>query len=114
MQQVFSLVRKVAPSDASVLIFGESGTVKELIAKAIHGFSNRQKGPFIVINCGAIPENLLESELFGYEKGAFTGADSLRKGRIEYADGGAVFLDEIGELSLSLQVKLLRFLQEHV
>jgi len=113
MQKIFSLVRKVAPSDASVLIVGESGTGKELIAKAIHGLSNRQKGPFIAINCGAIPENLLESELFGHEKGSFTGADAQRKGKIEYANRGTLFLDEIGELPLALQVKLLRFLQEH-
>src|SRR3990170_4539658 len=112
MLQVFSQVRKVAPSDASVLIVGESGTGKELIAKAIHGFSNRQKGPFTPINCGAIPENLLESELFGHEKGSFTGADAQRKGKIEYANRGTLFLDEIGELPLALQVKLLRFLQE--
>jgi two-component system NtrC family response regulator len=113
MQKIFSLVRKVAPSDASVLISGESGTGKELIAKAIHSVSNRQKGPFIAINCGAIPENLLESELFGHEKGSFTGADAQRKGKIEYAHEGTFFLDEIGELPLMLQVKLLRFLQEH-
>jgi len=114
MKHVFQVIRKVAKVDIPVLILGESGTGKELAARAIHRLSHRQKGPFIVINCGAIPETLLESELFGYEKGAFTGADSLRKGRIEYADGGTLFLDEIGELSLSLQVKLLRFLQEHV
>src|SRR3972149_3149452 len=113
MQKIFSLVRKVAPSDASVLVVGESGTGKELVAKAIHGLSNRQKGPFIPINCGAIPENLLESELFGHEKGSFTGADAQRKGKIEYAHQGTLFLDEIGELPLALQVKLLRFLQEH-
>ena len=113
MQQVFSLMRKVAPSDASVLIVGESGTGKELIAKAIHGLSNRKEGPFIAINCGAIPENLLESELFGHEKGSFTGAEAQRKGKIEYANQGTLFLDEIGELPLGLQVKLLRFLQEH-
>ena len=113
MQKIFSLARKVAPSDASVLIVGESGTGKEMIAKSIHGLSNRQKGPFIAINCGAIPENLLESELFGHEKGSFTGADAQRKGKIEYANRGTLFLDEIGELPLALQVKLLRFLQEH-
>ena len=106
-------MRKVAPSDASVLIVGESGTGKELIAKAIHGLSNRKEGPFIAINCGAIPENLLESELFGHEKGSFTGAEAQRKGKIEYANQGTLFLDEIGELPLGLQVKLLRFLQEH-
>jgi two-component system NtrC family response regulator len=113
MQQVFSVIRKVATTDASVLIMGESGTGKELVAKAIHRASNRSQGPFITINCGAIPETLLESELFGHEKGSFTGADVRRKGKIEYADGGTLFLDEIGELSAALQVKLLRFLQEH-
>ncbi len=113
MQKVFDLVRKVSTTDVSVIIQGESGTGKELIAKAIHGSGNRKGAPFVPINCGAIPENLLESELFGYEKGAFTGADAKKRGRIEYADGGTLFLDEIGELPLSLQVKLLRFLQEH-
>lgn len=114
MQRVFQVIRKVATIDVPVLILGESGTGKELTARAIHRLSHRREGPFIVINCGAIPETLLESELFGYEKGAFTGADTRRKGRIEYAEGGTLFLDEIGELSLSLQVKLLRFLQEHI
>ena len=111
MQEVFSTVRKVANSDVPVLITGESGTGKELIALAIHR-SAGAGGPFVAINCGAIPETLLESELFGHEKGAFTGAHILRKGRIEAADNGTLFLDEIGELSLPLQVKLLRFLQE--
>ena len=114
MQDVFSTVRKVATSDASILITGDSGTGKELVAHAIHHLSYRSKGPFIVINCGAIPENLLESELFGHEKGAFTGAHMQRKGRIEFAHGGTLFLDEIGELPISLQVKMLRFLQEQV
>jgi two-component system, NtrC family, response regulator len=114
MQDVFSTIRKVATSDASILITGDSGTGKELVARAMHNLSYRNKGPFIVINCGAIPENLLESELFGHEKGAFTGAHMQRKGRIEFADGGTLFLDEIGELPLSLQVKMLRFLQEQV
>ncbi len=113
MQRVFSVIRKVATTDASVLIMGESGTGKELAAKAIHRSSNRRQGPLITINCGAIPEALLESELFGHEKGSFTSADAQRKGKIEYADRGTLFLDEVGELSAGLQVKLLRFLQEH-
>jgi two-component system, NtrC family, response regulator len=112
MESVFASIRKVAPTDISVLINGESGTGKELVARAIHKYSSRVSGPFVVINCGAIPENLLESELFGHEKGSFTGAHIQRKGRIEMAEGGTLFLDEIGELPLNLQVKLLRFLQE--
>jgi two-component system NtrC family response regulator len=114
MQKVFAIIRKVATSAVPVLIVGESGTGKEVAARAIHRLSERKDGPFIAINCGAIPENLLESELFGHEKGAFTGAHIQRKGRIETAQEGTLFLDEIGELSLPLQVKLLRFLQEHV
>lgn len=112
MLEVFAAVRKVATTDASVIILGESGTGKEMVAQAIHRCSARRDGPFVAINCGAIPDTLLESELFGHEKGAFTGAHIQRKGRIELADGGTLFLDEIGELSAALQVKLLRFLQE--
>lgn len=114
MQEVFATIRRVATTDVPVLIVGESGTGKELAARAIHRLSDRKSGPFVAINCGAIPENLLESELFGHEKGAFTNAHMQRKGRVEGAQGGTLFLDEIGELSLALQVKLLRFLQEHV
>jgi two-component system NtrC family response regulator len=113
MRSVFSSIDKVSRSDASVLIIGESGTGKELAAQAIHRRSDRNSGSFIAINCGAIPENLLESELFGHEKGAFTGAHIQRQGRVELAHRGTLFLDEIGELSGPLQVKLLRFLQEH-
>ena len=113
MQSVFSMIRRVGPAEVPVLITGESGTGKELVARAIHRLSARTKAPFITINCGAIPEGLLESELFGYEKGAFTGAVQQRKGRIESAQGGTLFLDEIGDIPISLQVKLLRFLQDH-
>lgn len=112
MLEVFSSIRKVASSEVAVLITGESGTGKELVAKAIHGLSMRKSGAYIAINCGAIPENLLESELFGYEKGAFSGANTRVQGKVEYASKGTLFLDEIGELPLSLQVKMLRFLQE--
>lgn len=112
MQTVFNSIRKVATSEAPVLILGESGTGKEMAALAIHRRSARKDGPFVAINCGAIPEALLESELFGHEKGSFTGAHMQRKGRIETAAGGTLFLDEIGELPTLLQVKLLRFLQE--
>jgi transcriptional regulator with GAF, ATPase, and Fis domain len=112
MKEVFQFLARVAPSDATVLIGGESGTGKELAARAIHRKSPRASKPFVAINCAAIPENLLESELFGYEKGAFTGAGSQKKGRLEGADGGVLFLDEVGELAPSLQVKLLRVLQE--
>jgi two-component system NtrC family response regulator len=112
MHRVFNTIRKVANSQAPVLILGESGTGKEMVALAVHRRSTRKDGPFVAINCSAIPETLLESELFGHEKGSFTGAHALRKGRIEMAAGGTLFLDEIGELPCLLQVKLLRFLQE--
>ena len=112
MQGVFSSIRKVATTDAPVLVLGESGTGKEMVSLAIHRRSTRKNGPFVAINCSAIPETLLESELFGHEKGAFTGAHVQRKGRIESAVGGTLFLDEIGELPGPIQVKLLRFLQE--
>ncbi|MDA8171003.1 MAG: PEP-CTERM-box response regulator transcription factor [Nitrospiraceae bacterium] len=112
IQRVFSTIRKIGSSDVSVLIMGESGTGKELVAKAIHAMSLRKDGPFVSVNCGAIPENLLESEFFGYEKGAFTGAQAQTQGKVEYASKGTLFLDEIGELPTNLQVKLLRFLQE--
>ncbi len=112
MQEVLSLVRRVAPSEATVLIRGESGTGKELIAQAIHYASPRASRPLVRLNCAALPETLLESELFGHEKGAFTGAYAMRKGRFEVANGGSLFLDEIGDLPLHLQAKLLRVLQE--
>jgi two-component system, NtrC family, response regulator len=112
MQAVFAFIRKVAGTDAPVLLLGESGTGKEMAAAAIHRRSARKDGPFVAINCNAIPENLLESELFGHEKGAFTGAHIQRKGMMETASGGTLFLDEIGELPSAIQVKLLRFLQE--
>ena len=112
MQAVFDAIRKVATSNVPVLILGDSGTGKEMAARAIHQQSSRKTGPFVAINCSAIPETLLESELFGHEKGSFTGAHVQRMGRIEMAGGGTLFLDEIGEIPLPLQVKLLRFLQE--
>ncbi|MBT8352287.1 MAG: sigma-54 dependent transcriptional regulator, partial [Deltaproteobacteria bacterium] len=114
MHDVYENIRKVAPSSATVLIEGESGTGKELVAKSIHFNSPRRDKPFVALNCSALAENLLESELFGHEKGAFTGAVAMKKGRFEMADGGTLFLDEIGELSPGLQVKLLRVLQEKV
>ena len=112
MQQIYKAIGRVAPTDATVLIRGDSGTGKELVARAIYQHSKRVTGPFVIVNCVAIPENLLESELFGYEKGAFTGADRQRIGKIECADKGTVFLDEIGDISLGIQAKLLRLLQE--
>jgi two-component system NtrC family response regulator len=112
MQAVFAYIRKVAKTTAPVLLLGESGTGKEMAALAIHRRSSRKDGPFVAINCNAIPENLLESELFGHEKGSFTGAHTQRKGLMEAAGGGTLFLDEIGELPPGIQVKLLRFLQE--
>ncbi|RKY90695.1 MAG: two-component system response regulator [Ignavibacteriae bacterium] len=112
MKEVFEVISLAAPSDATILILGESGTGKELIANAIHQNSNRKDKPFIKVNCAALPENLLESELFGHEKGAFTGAVNRRQGRFELADGGTLFLDEIGDMTLSTQAKILRVLQE--
>ncbi len=112
MQEIYQLIEKVAPTQASVLITGESGTGKELVARATHINSPREKSPFISVNCAALPETLLESELFGHERGAFTGATSMRKGRFELADSGTLFLDEIGDIPLPLQAKLLRVLQE--
>ncbi len=114
MQKICRTVEKIAPSSATLLILGESGTGKELLARALHDLSLRHGNRFVALNCAAIPETLLESELFGYEKGAFTGAVKQTLGKIETANGGTLFLDEIGDLSLSLQVKLLRFLQERV
>lgn len=112
MQDVYELIHKVAATKATVLILGESGVGKELVAGAIHFNSPTAEGPFVKFNCAALPENIVESELFGHEKGAFTGAIGMRKGRFELADGGTIFLDEVGELSLSIQAKLLRVLQE--
>ncbi len=112
MHEVFDSVQQVSPSRASVLIGGESGTGKELVAHAIHGLSPRAQGPFVAVHCAALSENLLESELFGHEKGAFTGATERRRGRFEQADGGTLFLDEIGEISPAVQVKILRVLEE--
>lgn len=112
LQEVFKIVGRVSQTDAPVLITGESGTGKELVARAVHEYNPRRQGDMVAINCGAIPENLLESELFGHEKGAFTGAVARRTGRFEQCDGGTLFLDEIGDMPASVQVKLLRILQE--
>ena len=112
MTKVLTVVRKVAPYKSTVLVTGESGTGKELFARAVHLLSPRRDNPFVVVNCGAIPDNLLESELFGHVRGAFTGATATRVGRFQLANGGTLFLDEIGEMPLALQVKLLRALQE--
>lgn len=112
MKNLFKMIGKVAPTDTTVLVLGESGTGKELVARALHEQSQRSHGPMISVNCAAIPETLIESELFGHEKGAFTGANANRKGLVEAADGGTLFLDEIGELPLEAQARLLRLLQE--
>jgi len=114
MRRVSRMIEKVAPTDVTTLILGETGTGKEVLARALHNLSQRRQGPFQAINCAAIPENLLESELFGHEKGAFTGASGQKKGKIEHATEGTLFLDEIGDMPLPLQAKILRFLQERV
>jgi DNA-binding NtrC family response regulator len=111
MQRVKKLIERIAPTDSTVLVLGETGTGKELVARRIHQLSRRAQAPFVAVNCGALPENLVESELFGHRKGAFTGADAPRKGLLEVANGGTLFLDELGELDKSMQVKLLRFLE---
>src|SRR5262249_26037205 len=113
MREVFRLTRLVAPSSASVLLVGETGTGKEVIARALHQLSSRNEGPYVRVNCGALAESLLESELFGHVKGAFTGAIDNKTGRFEAAHTGTIFLDEISSMSMKLQVKLLRVLQEH-
>ncbi|NQT88818.1 sigma-54-dependent Fis family transcriptional regulator, partial [bacterium] len=112
LREIADLVTRVAPTTAAVLIEGESGTGKELVADAVHALSDRREGRLIKVNCAALPDALLEAELFGHEKGAYTGADSARRGRFELADGGSIFLDEIGTLKPSAQVKLLRILQD--
>jgi transcriptional regulator with GAF, ATPase, and Fis domain len=111
--RISQLMRKVAPTDATILIMGESGTGKELIARGVHNYSPRADRPFIPVNCGAIPNELLESEMFGHERGAFTGAIGQRAGMFQLANGGTIFLDEVGEMNPTLQVKLLRVLQDH-
>src|SRR5262249_17451573 len=117
-KKVFDLIEQVGPIGSTVLIHGETGTGKELVAQAIHTADRRRNGPFVALNCAALQDNLLESELFGHERGAFTGADRQKKGRFELADGGTLFLDEIGDISPAMQAKLLRVLQtgtfEHV
>src|SRR5579875_2473158 len=113
MREVFKAIGRAAATDEPVLIVGESGTGKELVASALHRHSKRGPGPFVRVNCGALPEGLVESELFGHERGAFTGADRMRPGRFERASGGTIFLDEVGELPASAQAKLLRVLQQH-
>ena len=112
VEHIRNLIARVSKTDATVLIQGESGTGKEVIANLIHDLSDRARSPFIAVNCGAIPAELIESELFGHEKGAFTGAIASRKGRFELAEGGTLFLDEIGDMPFAMQVKLLRVLQE--
>ena len=112
VQRVRKMIDQVSPTEATVLILGESGTGKEVVARNIHYYSNRRNKPFVPINCGAIPGELLESELFGHEKGSFTGAVGARQGRFELAEGGTIFLDEIGDMPLTMQVKLLRVIQE--
>jgi DNA-binding NtrC family response regulator len=112
MQEVFDLIQEVAPTDSTVLITGETGTGKELVAKAIHTRSSRAQGPFVAVNCGALPEHLMESEIFGHQKGAFTDAKTTKKGRLELAFGGSLFLDEVGEISVRMQIDLLRVLEE--
>jgi len=114
MQEVFDLIMDVAPMDSTVLVTGETGTGKGLAAKAIHTNSTRSEGPFVIVNCGAIPEHLMESELFGYQKGAFTDAKETKKGRLELAHGGTLFLDEIGEISMRMQIDLLRVLEDRI
>jgi DNA-binding NtrC family response regulator len=113
MREIFALLKKVAPMDVSVVVTGETGTGKELVARALHDESPRRKGPFVVLDCGSIPEHLIESELFGHEKGAFTGATASREGAFERADRGTIFLDEIGELRVDMQPRLLRVLENH-